>query len=153
LGRHATSEVCNQQYTLHYSISGQIGPTSLRCYNVDLTSPGTGSEKLMGHVLGAEIMSLTPAEVAHIAVLAKLALTREEEDLYREQLSAILDYASVLQRIDTAAIPPTATVLPLRSVMREDLVEPSMSREDVLANAPDPFDGFFRVRAILEDGD
>jgi aspartyl-tRNA(Asn)/glutamyl-tRNA(Gln) amidotransferase subunit C len=107
----------------------------------------------MGHVLGAEIMSLTPAEVAHIAVLAKLALTREEEDLYREQLSAILDYASVLQRIDTAAIPPTATVLPLRSVMREDLVEPSMSREDVLANAPDPFDGFFRVRAILEDGD
>jgi aspartyl-tRNA(Asn)/glutamyl-tRNA(Gln) amidotransferase subunit C len=98
-------------------------------------------------------MSLTPAEVAHIAVLAKLALTREEEDLYREQLSAILDYASALQRIDTAAISPTATVLPLRSVMREDLVEPSMPREDVLANAPDPFDGFFRVRAILEDGD
>jgi aspartyl-tRNA(Asn)/glutamyl-tRNA(Gln) amidotransferase subunit C len=98
-------------------------------------------------------MTLTVVEVEHIAELAKLALTQDEKALYGSQLSAILDYASVLQRIDTTTIPPTATVLPLRSVMREDRVEPSMPREDVLANAPDAFDGCFRVRAILEPGD
>jgi aspartyl-tRNA(Asn)/glutamyl-tRNA(Gln) amidotransferase subunit C len=117
-------------------------------------STGSGPEPawIAGqHACGADTMSLTPTEVAHIAELAKLELTREEEELYLKQLSAILDYASALQRINTAAIPPTATVLPLRSVMREDVVEPSMPREDVLANAPDPFDGFFRVRAILEE--
>lgn len=98
-------------------------------------------------------MSLTIAEVEHIAELAKLGLSEDEKALYREQLSAILEHAAALQQIDTSAIPPTATVLPLRNVMREDAVEPSMPREDVLANAPDAKDGYFRVRAILEPGD
>jgi len=98
-------------------------------------------------------MSLTMAEVEHIAELAKLSLTDEEKTLYREQLSAILDYAAVLQQVDTSAIPPTATVLPLRNVMRDDIVEPSMPREDVLANAPDAHEGYFRVRAILKQQD
>ncbi len=95
-------------------------------------------------------MALTIAEVEHIAELARLALTEEEKALYRDQLSAILDYAAILQKVDTSAIPPTATVLPLRNVMREDLVAPSMSVEDVLANAPDADDGQFRVKAILD---
>ena len=95
-------------------------------------------------------MSLTLAEVEHIAKLARLALTDEEKALYREQLSAILDYAAILQKIDTSAIPPTATVLPLRNVLRDDVVAPSMPVEDVLANAPDAADGCFRVTAILE---
>ena len=97
-------------------------------------------------------MPLTIAEVEHIAELARLGLTEEEKALYREQLSAILDYAAVLQRVDTSAIPPTATVLPLRNVMRADVVEPSLPREDVLANAPDAHEGCFRVQAILEPG-
>ncbi len=98
-------------------------------------------------------MPLTIAEVEHIAELARLGLTEEEKALYREQLSAILDYAAVLQRVDTSAIPPTATVLPLRNVMRADVIEPSLPREDVLANAPDGHEGCFRVQAILELGD
>ena len=97
-------------------------------------------------------MPLTIAEVEHIAELARLGLTEEEKALYREQLSAILDYAAVLQRVDTSAIPPTAAVLPLRNVMRADVVEPSLPREDVLANAPDVHEGCFRVQAILEAG-
>jgi aspartyl-tRNA(Asn)/glutamyl-tRNA(Gln) amidotransferase subunit C len=60
-------------------------------------------------------VSLTIEQVEHIAELARLALTEAEKALYREQLSAILDYAAILQRIDTSAIPPTATVLPLRN--------------------------------------
>jgi aspartyl-tRNA(Asn)/glutamyl-tRNA(Gln) amidotransferase subunit C len=95
-------------------------------------------------------VSLTIEQVEHIAELARLALTEAEKALYREQLSAILDYAAILQRIDTSAIPPTATVLPLRNVMREDAVQPSLPVEDVLANAPDAEDGCFRVTAILE---
>ena len=94
-------------------------------------------------------MPLSLAEVEHVAELARLRLTAEEKALFREQLSAILDYADVIQSIDTSAIPPTATVLPLRSVMRDDVARPSMSQEDVLANAPDGRDGFFAVRQIL----
>jgi aspartyl-tRNA(Asn)/glutamyl-tRNA(Gln) amidotransferase subunit C len=97
-------------------------------------------------------MPLTIAEVEHIAELARLSLTEEEKALYRDQLSAILDYAAVLQEVDTSAIPPTATVLPLQNVMRADVSVPSMSREDVLANAPDAYEGCFRVRAILDSG-
>jgi len=98
-------------------------------------------------------MSLTLAEVEHIAELARLSLSVAEQTLYREQLSAILDYAAILQQVDTSAISPTATVLPLRNVMRPDQVEPSMPAEDVLASAPDAEEGCFRVRAILEPGD
>jgi aspartyl-tRNA(Asn)/glutamyl-tRNA(Gln) amidotransferase subunit C len=95
-------------------------------------------------------MRLTLAEVEHVANLARLGLSAEEKELYREQLSAILDYAEVLNMLDTSAIPPTASVLPLRNVMRPDVAEPSLPQEDVLANAPRQEAGQFRVRAILE---
>jgi aspartyl-tRNA(Asn)/glutamyl-tRNA(Gln) amidotransferase subunit C len=94
-------------------------------------------------------MALTRAEVDHVADLARLALSAEEKELYRGQLSAILDYARMLNGLDTEAIPPTASVLPLRNVMRADLAEPSLSPEDVLANAPRQESGEFRVRAIF----
>jgi len=95
-------------------------------------------------------MSLTIEQVEHIAELARLALTAEEKALYRGQLSAVLEYAALLQKVDTSQIPPTATVLPLRNVMRDDAVQPSLPVEDVLANAPDAEDDCFRVTAILE---
>jgi aspartyl-tRNA(Asn)/glutamyl-tRNA(Gln) amidotransferase subunit C len=94
-------------------------------------------------------MRLTLEQVEHIAELAKLSLTDEEKESYREQLSAILEYAEILQRLDTESIPPTASVLPLQNVMRDDDVVPSYRREDILENAPDAQDGSFRVRAIL----
>jgi len=95
-------------------------------------------------------MRLTLAQVEHIAELAKLALTDEEKTRYQEQLSAILDYAERLQAVDTSSIPPTATVLPLRSVMRPDEPRDSMGRDDVLANAPRVEAGCFRVQAVLD---
>lgn len=94
-------------------------------------------------------MKLTREQVEHIAELAKLYLTEAEKESYREQLSAILEYADILQQLDTEAIPPTATVLPLHNVMRADEVTPSYPREDILANAPDVQDHCFRVKAIL----
>jgi aspartyl-tRNA(Asn)/glutamyl-tRNA(Gln) amidotransferase subunit C len=95
-------------------------------------------------------MSLTRAEVQYIAELAKLQLTEAEETLYQEQLSDILNYIQRLNTLDTGAIPPTATVLPLRSVMRDDVPCPSLPVDDVLANAPARAGDSFEVRVILE---
>ncbi len=97
-------------------------------------------------------MPLTREQVGHIAELAKLMLTEEELDTMARQLSDILDYAARLEQLDTAAIPPTASVIPNQNVMREDRVTPSLTREQALANAPDtdPAREFFRVKAILD---
>lgn len=95
-------------------------------------------------------MALTLAEVEHIAVLARLRLTAAEKARYREQLSAILDYMAMLKRLDTSAIEPTASVLPLRSVLRADEVTPSLTPEELLANAPAAEAQMFRVPPVLE---
>ncbi len=95
-------------------------------------------------------MKLTREQVVHIATLARLALDDDEIAQYQEQLSAVLEYAQRLQELDTDAIPPTASVLPARNVLRDDAPRPSMARDDALANAPDVEDGRFRVQAVLE---
>lgn len=88
--------------------------------------------------------------VEHIANLAKLQLTGDEIERYAEQLSAILEYAERLQALDTDAIPPTASVLPLRNVLRRDTARPSLTPDEVLANTADAADGQFRVEAVLD---
>ena len=95
-------------------------------------------------------MALSRQEVEHIAELAKLGLTEEEIERFQEQLSAILDYAAVLQRLDTGAIPPTAQVIEMRNVMRPDVPGPSLPLEDVLANAPSRRDSYFCVPPVIE---
>lgn len=94
-------------------------------------------------------MSLSTADVVHIANLAKLELTPEEIEQYRRQLSDILEHFETLKLVDTSTVPPTASVLPLRTVMRADAVRPSLPTQDALANAPDSDDGFFRVPAVF----
>jgi aspartyl-tRNA(Asn)/glutamyl-tRNA(Gln) amidotransferase subunit C len=95
-------------------------------------------------------MSLTREQVIHVAELAKLELTDAEVDLFREQLSAILDNAAQLDELDTAAIPPTAAVLPLRNVTRPDVEVTSYPRDAMLANAPSTEDGYVKVIAVLD---
>jgi len=95
-------------------------------------------------------MKLSTDEVEHIAELARLALTDEERALYQEQLSAILEYFARLQELDTETISPTATVLPLRSVMRADEPRPPCPREDILVNAPEAEEGCFKVPVVLD---
>jgi len=95
-------------------------------------------------------MQLTMEQVEHIAELARLALTDAEKTRYQEQLSAILEYAGRLQAVDTSAIPPTATVLPLRNVLRADEARDSLPRDEVLSNAPQTESDCFRVQAILD---
>lgn len=98
-------------------------------------------------------MPLTRQQVEHIAELAKLKLGADETERMTQQLSAILDYAARLQELATESIPPTASVVPLQNVMRDDVVAPSLARADALANAPDKDarNEFFRVKAILKE--
>ena len=95
-------------------------------------------------------MSLTREQVEHITELARLKLTDAEKERFREQLSDILDYAARLQAVDTTGIAPTSSVLPPRSVLRPDEARFGLTREDLLANAPDAEDGQFRVPPILD---
>lgn len=94
-------------------------------------------------------MSLSEADVAHVARLARLGLTPDERDRLRDELSSILEHIEVLNRLDTDEIAPTAQVVPLLNVLRDDRVTPSLSQEQALANAPHTSDGFFAVQAVL----
>jgi aspartyl-tRNA(Asn)/glutamyl-tRNA(Gln) amidotransferase subunit C len=95
-------------------------------------------------------MRLRREEVEHIADLARLALSDAEVARYQEQLSTILEHFEHLQALDTEDIPPTATVLPLRSVMRADEPRSPLVQERILENAPEVKDGCFKVPAVLE---
>jgi aspartyl-tRNA(Asn)/glutamyl-tRNA(Gln) amidotransferase subunit C len=95
-------------------------------------------------------VKLSRQDVEHVAELAKLDLTEAEKATYQAQLSDILDYFEKLQKLDTADIPPTASVLEQQNVMRPDEVAPSLDRERLLAVAPDQQDGQVRVEVILE---
>lgn len=95
-------------------------------------------------------MTLRAEDVDHVAKLARLEITDEERGRYTRQLNAILDHAAGLQKADVAGVEPTAHILPLRNVWREDEPKPPLPREQVLANAPDKAKGCFRVPKIIE---
>src|SRR5205823_2858715 len=97
---------------------------------------------------GSPLISRTIIE--NVAALAHLELSEAELDRMTAELGAILDHIAVLSSAQTDRIAPTAQVLDLRNVMRDDLVMPCLPTEAVLANAPDREDDSFRVRAVLE---
>lgn len=95
-------------------------------------------------------MNLSVEEVEHIAELARLELTDAEKNLYREQLSAILEYAAILQQIDTRGIPPTSSIMAAESVLRPDEPEDGLTIAQALANAPAVENNQFRVPPVLD---
>jgi aspartyl-tRNA(Asn)/glutamyl-tRNA(Gln) amidotransferase subunit C len=95
-------------------------------------------------------MALTLDEVRHIASLARLSLTPEEEQRFQQQLSSILEHASRLSQVDTTAIPPTASVLPHPARLRLDTPRPASSRPAILANAPDTERDYFRIPPVFD---
>jgi len=95
-------------------------------------------------------MSLTLQEVEQIAKLARLELTDEEKARYREQLSAILAHVAQLQKLDTASIPPTASVFSGDSHLRADQPRPGLTREELLKNAPEQEKGQFKIPPVFE---
>ena len=95
-------------------------------------------------------MRLSREEVLHIARLARLGLTEEDVERFREQLSNILENFEVLKEVESEGVPPTTHAVPLQNVLREDEVAPSLSQDQVLANAPQQEEGHFKVRPVLE---
>ena len=93
--------------------------------------------------------TLSRTEVAHLARLARLAVTDEELDRFAGQLAAVLDAVAQVGKADVAEVPPTTHAVPMINVMRPDVPTPSLPRDVVLAEAPAAEDGRFRVPRIL----
>ncbi|MDQ1358445.1 MAG: aspartyl-tRNA(Asn)/glutamyl-tRNA(Gln) amidotransferase subunit [Acidimicrobiaceae bacterium] len=94
---------------------------------------------------------ISRADVAHVARLARLDLTDDELERFTDQLGAVLEHARDVEALDTEGVPPTAHPLPLRNVLREDVVTPSLDRDEVLAQAPEAEADRFKVPRILGD--
>lgn len=93
---------------------------------------------------------LTLDEVQHVAALAYLRFSTEELDALRGQLDGILAHINQLQEVDTAAILPTAQVIAVTSVLRDDIVRPSLPTAVALASTPRTEGDFIEVDAVLE---
>lgn len=95
-------------------------------------------------------MKITKKEVEYVARLARLALGEEEKEKITTQLDSILGYMDKLNKLDTKNVEPTSHVLPINNVWRQDEVKPSLTQEEILANAPEKQEGFFKVKKIIE---
>ena len=95
-------------------------------------------------------MKITRKDVEDVALLSRLEVPEDKVATVTEQLNAILEYAEILNQVDTEGVQPTAHVLPLKNVWREDEVKPSLSRELAFQNAPLEEDGYFKVPKIVE---
>jgi aspartyl-tRNA(Asn)/glutamyl-tRNA(Gln) amidotransferase subunit C len=91
-------------------------------------------------------------DVEHVARLAQLGLTGEELDRMQAQLSRILEAIATLRDVDTSHVGPTAQVIELENVMRDDVPTAPISRDAALANAPLREGPFLRVPTVLEEG-
>jgi aspartyl-tRNA(Asn)/glutamyl-tRNA(Gln) amidotransferase subunit C len=91
---------------------------------------------------------ITIKDVEHVAKLARLALTEEEKEKFAPQLNAVLEYVDELNEVDTTGIEPMAHSIKISNVMREDEVKQEFTREEMLQNAPEEEDGFFKVPKI-----
>ena len=93
-------------------------------------------------------MEIGRDEVLHVAKLARLELSDDEIERFREQLSAILEAVGTVSELDLSGVEPTSHPLEVVNVWDEDEPRPCLPREEALANAPDPEDGYFGVPPV-----
>lgn len=96
-------------------------------------------------------MALTNQDVEQIAQLARLELTPEKIELYKNQLTAILTYADQLAELDLDDVAPTTHAVPVKNITRADIVEEALSAEQIVANATRHADNQFIVQAVLDE--
>jgi aspartyl-tRNA(Asn)/glutamyl-tRNA(Gln) amidotransferase subunit C len=96
-------------------------------------------------------MALTPDDVRKVGTLARLALTDTETERLTHQLNDLLDQFARLQELDTENVPPTSHAVPVQATLREDVIRPSLPREEVIAMGPevDQYMGGFIVPQVL----
>ncbi len=92
-------------------------------------------------------------KVKHVAKLARLAIPEPQLPRFTEQLESILEYVEQLKQADVAGVEPMAHAVRLTNVLREDVVQPALTTEQVLANAPDTDGPFFKVPKVIGDDD
>lgn len=97
-------------------------------------------------------MALTEADVRHVALLARLALTEEQIESLRCELTSILSHIEAIRRLDLTGIEPTAHPVPMVNVSRTDDPTPGLRRELALLNAPESEDGAFVIPRIVGPG-
>ncbi len=97
------------------------------------------------------VATLSRRDVEHVAHLARLGLSDAEVTLLEGQLNHILEQFAVLSELDTDVIEPTARVIELESILRDDVVRPGFEVDEALANAPERSGDHFRVPAVLGD--
>jgi len=95
-------------------------------------------------------MSITRDDVQHIATLARLQFSEEEEKQLTNDLEAILGYVETLDEVDTAGVPPMSHGAAHDTTLRDDVVEVRIDREDALSRAPEADDEFVRVPRVVE---
>ena len=95
-------------------------------------------------------MTISVADVGHVARLARLELTLEEKELFAGQMAAILGYVEKLKEVDTEGVVPTSHAVPMENAFREDAEVPSIGLEKALANAPARSGSFFAVPKVIE---
>ncbi|MBT2638655.1 MULTISPECIES: Asp-tRNA(Asn)/Glu-tRNA(Gln) amidotransferase subunit GatC [unclassified Bacillus (in: firmicutes)] len=93
---------------------------------------------------------ISEEQVKHVAHLARLAITEKEAKMLTDQLDKIITYAEQLNELNTDNVEPTAHVLEIKNVMREDRAKEGLPREEVLKNAPEHQDGQIKVPGIME---
>lgn len=96
-------------------------------------------------------MKLTKDQVKHVAKLANLPITQEEEEKYSEQLSNILEYIDQLNSVDTSGVEPTFNVSGQETVLREDKSQNGLSQDEVLLNAPAKKDGSCVTKGVFNN--
>ena len=94
-------------------------------------------------------MTISAADVEHVAMLARLNIPESELEAYTRQLDNILKWIEQLEELNTEELEPTAHVLPVYNVFREDIVKDSIDREEALKGAPEVQEGQFRVPKIV----
>ncbi len=96
----------------------------------------------------SECTMITIKDVEHVAKLARLELTEEEKELYTKQLGDVLKYVDQMNEVDTSNVKPMTQVIDFVNVMREDKVVYEHTKEELMANAPEEENGFFKVPKI-----
>lgn len=96
-------------------------------------------------------MKLSAKDVAHVAKLSRLSISEQDIDTFTAQFNDILNYAEIINNLDTTQVKATAQVLPLKNVLRSDVVFPSLPNEQALANAPEKIDGCYVVPKVIDN--
>lgn len=95
-------------------------------------------------------MRLSKEEVAHVAWLARLDLSTQEQERLTDHLNRIMEHFESLQKLDTSDVEPTSHSIPMKNVFREDVAGPSFTQEEAVSNAPEERDFYFVVPQVVE---